>query len=420
MQKEPIGGEEAIDNSVDYLQNDTLLLDGSDPIDAALIRFSTDVRLDKAPSANQQREFVRAIQQDRPDARMDLVEGNLGLVAAIVYGLKSGSIEQSEYLLSLGSNLLIQAATNYDTGRQPVSFVNFAIPFIKNGLAEIFPQLDNTTTTDEAPMYALYRFAYRIKDTNRRIKSGNRAVKVSETVDIAARTDVVLEPFTLKQQRVLPYIYMDTEDIAATTGLSHPTVNINLFRAAKRIGAKNRYSLALYLQQQGLELNINHPPKPLGELFTVEQMELMQKLHLYDEELAQYFNLSKHKIEGSIHDLKIRAKARNRTELLLMAYKFDNGDRLDSDPTSRQEQLAAKLGLATLDLIELNGLMTDLDPESRVLIREFYLNNGNPNVEDMPNPLGLSSAEITAAIETGVERLKKLATGALQSTNRNS
>ena len=60
---------------------------------------------------------------------------------------------------------------------------------------------------------------------------------------------------------------METDEIAAKSGMSVYSVQRAINKASEKAGTNSRRSLAYFLQNQGMEFAINTPTKPLVELF---------------------------------------------------------------------------------------------------------------------------------------------------------
>ncbi len=133
-------------------------------------------------------ELLRRMRQGDPDARRQLVEGNLRLVLSVTQRF-SGRGENPDDLFQVGCIGLMKAIDHFDTG-QNVRFSTYAVPMI---LGEIRRYLRDNSAVRVSR--SLKDVAYRAMQTKERMLGENRREPTVEEIAAemgAAKEDVVL------------------------------------------------------------------------------------------------------------------------------------------------------------------------------------------------------------------------------------
>jgi DNA-binding CsgD family transcriptional regulator len=233
-------------------------------------------------------------------------------------------------------------------------------------------------------------------------------IKASSILDTSEEAiHPALEGFTPYERKVLPYIYLDSQEVADILSLSLDGVQGAISRASERIGVGNRRKLALNLLKNGFEFSIAEPKRPLYELFTTEQLSLAANLHLTNAELAEMFSIPLQRVSSQVHWFQLKSGARTRTELLLMAHQFDTGERRERDTRTKREKLADKLGWAALDVDRLQYYLDKVGHRQRILISSYYLSDESVTWRTVAEQHELDRTLAIVTARSGVLRIRK-------------
>ncbi len=144
-------------------------------------------------------ELLRRMQQGDPDARRQLIEGNLRLVLSVTQRF-SGRGENPDDLFQVGCIGLMKAIDHFDTG-QNVRFSTYAVPMI---LGEIRRYLRDNSAVRVSR--SLKDIAYRAMQTKERMLGENRREPTVEEIaaemgvpkeDVVLALEAIVEPISL-------------------------------------------------------------------------------------------------------------------------------------------------------------------------------------------------------------------------------
>jgi hypothetical protein len=531
----------SIQTAGEHLTDSRIYLRRDNVIEAAILDFAKEAEHDEGPNQNEQMKLIKAVKRGEPEATILLTSINRGLIGTIVYDFKHYLPNDSELLLIYGNNALVAAAYSYSLNGQKTSFVNFAIPYVKDYLhRQLSPGIkDPITSYDELPIFEIYRLLNNVRDgsTNeqRKIDAAeshdhqrkrdiilnnikilryinlpetlivcygidlrifystieyvkneldlpNRASVALACIDVGVvfalppippkddftadqlevlsrihlpyedvsnelnkpvtqitamasrmktkmgvrtRTELALmarlgnltpdlvsdveKPFTTFQRKIFPYIFLTTNEIVEKTGISAYSVQSSIHNAAVRVGLTTRRELARYLQENGYDFVINEPTVPLGETFDADQMNFLQLIHMSDEAVSRLTGMEESAVGSFVHLFRKKVGARNRLELSLMAYKYDNGERKAKESSSKREKLANKLGWAAMDISRLQELLNNLSPRTSQLIKAYYLSDDeNISWRDVSDTFQIDRAVAIATASKGIIKVRHL------------
>jgi DNA-binding NarL/FixJ family response regulator len=379
------------------------------PINSAILDYVKQVHQEETPTANEQRDLVRSIKQNIPEANVAIGERNQGLLAVICYDFSLNPFNNPQTVMKVARDALVQAALTYDLRDTFVSFTNFAISFVRESLLEEFGSLSEQTKADSPQtMYEVYRFLSRVKDISTDEEKLDAQGVVNEQKRRTKYNEKALKLFNLREKKVLPYLHLSTDQIAEVTGESPEDINRFISSAHKKIGVHARPALARYLEEQGFSFDVKSPPAPLHELFDSQEMSIIQSLYYSDDEISELMNIPKSSVVYLVNKLTIRLEARSRTEAFLMAHRFDTGERHEPYPRTKKEKLVIKLGWATLDIIHLEETLENVTPRTANLIRAYYLSDEDVLWKDVAPQFSLSNEAAIVAARHGILKIRKL------------
>lgn len=218
----------------------------------------------------------------------------------------------------------------------------------------------------------------------------------------------VLAPFTLMEQRVLPFINLETEEIMNKFGISKYAVDGAIGNAAKKVGVDTRRSLAFYLYNNGFDFDIPEPTRPLVDALDSKQMEFAHNLYLSNKDLAELSGLSESGIGSTVGWLAKKIGAKNRIELMLMSYMYDTGERREPDERTKRERLAEKLGWGALDVEQLQVLLESINPKQKNLINAYYLSEEGITWRTVAENFKMDRTLAIVTAQHGIQRILRM------------
>ncbi|MEO6110024.1 MAG: hypothetical protein ABIP50_03380 [Candidatus Saccharimonadales bacterium] len=279
-----------------------------------------------------------------------------------------------------------------------ISLTHYSYEDISEKLNTSFQAINDMTTLLKKKMKARSRTEMAIM-----ARLNNLVPRVDEAPDY-------LKVFTLFQREIIPHLLLeDTEAIMNVTGLSKDAVGGAVSRMLERVGLDKRRQLALYLYEHGYEFNIPEPIKPMADAFNTDRLYIYQNLDLTDDELVERTGVDVSRLHYDIAEGFRKTGARNRTELLLMARKYGHGEfATPPEKQTKEERLASKLGLVTLDHDHLNALLETIGVRERKLIKAYYFTDEHVTWRTVAvqYELGRTLSMVTA--RNGVMRLKRM------------
>ena len=374
-------------------------LDSTDPLDSQMIGYYNDRAAGEFLDAADQEMLVRGIRGGDESSAQALKDAYAGLVATVVFPLKDHGVDSSE-LLHLGEQGLISAAQAFSQ-RDISQFDDRAVFAIEWALTKAIPEAPKTFSDNPSagrPMEQVQRFL--------------------DTLEPSIKQEVlnrqILEEFTPLQQKVLPLLHLGThEDIAEAIDPPADRIFVNNMTAhvQRAFDLHNTTSVALMLHARGYRYPIKTPEKPLVELLTDHQMIIGNLLHHeYDEIGTMVGDRTARQIAGSVHKMRVKTGARSRTELALMIAMFDTGERRDPEAVLARKlgELAARVGLESLQHDEAEELISGLEPDQREAISAFYLTGRETSWKEVAGQLDISERAARRRDEQAARAMKKL------------
>lgn len=290
-------------------------LDPKDPIDTLLIDYQQDIASDSIITAQQQRVLIAGLKGGNLSSARELVNRHMGLVAAVAYPFKPGTMS-SDDLMRAGVHALIKAAKQYDKDGG-VDFSDYAAAAVHDALKDMLPDLagDSYVELHEYPMEGVYRFTETVcpADTDAKMQEMRRRTKEFEN-----------KKLTPVQARAVPLLHLTAEDMSdqlGEDGVSLTWTKTIIREIRKKLGASTKEEAALIAYKRGFEFDIlDIEPR---ENFTVDERLVGMRLWKRNADIAQELGFSEYKISKLRQSLTEKTHARSRAELLLMAHAND-------------------------------------------------------------------------------------------------
>lgn len=286
-------------------------LDPADPFDDLVIRYHEAFEDDVLPKGTEQRKMVTGLQDENIEAARELVQTHKSLIAAVAYPFKASGIQGGE-LLRAGTKALLAAAKTYDTYGAP-SFDQYATEAIGDLLNLAYPAaLEGSVHTPITSVEDLILSMAKLK--------------VADNVDLQAmRRRKAMQPrfalLTPTEHEVLPLLHLSLSDIDEQSGMTGKNIVNHTSNIKGKIGADSREELALTAWEAGVPFRLRVPSVGIEEL-TIRQRTVAMHLTKRNDEIAAEQGLSESQVRRDVTALLESTEARNRVELLLMAYEY--------------------------------------------------------------------------------------------------
>ena len=184
-----------------------------------------------------------------------------------------------------------------------------------------------------------------------------------------------------------------------------------------KAGCPNRAALAIHLHtHQGVNYDIRTPEKPLTEVLSAKEIQLIEALVLPLEAREESLGISAVQETRMIRHMKRVTGARTREELALMMKIYDTGER--PDDTDGKRELSRKLGLPSLRGCDIDRRLELVDPRERKIIEARYLQEKLETWAEIGTRFGLHESTVFRISKKGTTKIRLgLEDGDLEITN---
>jgi DNA-binding CsgD family transcriptional regulator len=218
-----------------------------------------------------------------------------------------------------------------------------------------------------------------------------------------------LKEFTPMQRQVLERLHLPPKTIAAELGTSEDKIYHKLAISRKIMGIDNTIAMALELNRRGLEYDILTPRCEFSQHLSAKDMKVVENLaYSTNRAIANITGHTPGRVENIVTHSKAKTGARSRVELALMMREFDTGKR--RPVRNRQEKLADKLGVQSLDDCDIEAMMAKLSPNQRQSIRAYHLLDETaqkpPSWKQINQELGMVNGPAYAGV--GIKRMRQM------------
>src|SRR5665213_1469066 len=344
-----------------------------DPVTELFLEYQVDLEAYHAPTTTEYMQMVGDVKNGREYSAYHLASRGLGLVSAIAYRFGQPVATSDRQLLEAGGKSLVLAAAAFSP-RSGIDFEDFAVRTIEAGIANAAGSDDGLIPRVGCrPMEEIYAYARDYTDDPQQRLDRHR--------EILGKLGVI-------QGQVALLLHLPTEHIMARLDLSYEQVD----NAVK--GMKDRFSdrppnttaLALRFQKEGLVYRLQKPDQPMSELLTVRERVLARHLGVDYSELPGLMRASSGSVWSYVYRMKDKTGALGTTGLALMSQEFDT-EELPALENPRRERFAAKLGLMSLEEVDMESAKGELTQHQRE-ITDAYL--GEEPWEDITQRFGIS------------------------------
>ena len=122
---------------------------------------------------------------------------------------------------------------------------------------------------------------------------------------------------------VLPHLHRSAKEGAAILDIGEGALAQRVSKAKTKLGLGTREEMALWALERGVQFTVTEPP-PLG-VFTLRERQVASHLDRKNPDIATELNITNKQVRSDISSLLSKTKAKNRTELALIArlYSFE-------------------------------------------------------------------------------------------------
>lgn len=318
----------------------THVLAPNHPFDSLVLTFADQLRHETAPTLGQQRELLGGIRKGNIQAAVDLLELNRPLIATVAYPYRDVFDDDTQALIDVGEAAFFDASTQYDFHHPDTMFTNVVSEAVDAALqAEHAEQnVQSVWNEGELPIRGLYRFASRAKK-GRPVKIRKRNIpkppkppkppKVPKprsvpmpVVEYTRTTPLTpLERQMVKHSELFKYLHLPDEAIAEKLGISVSGLYNQLKPFKEQLGSPNRQQMVLMAMDAGIKPVTRSVP--VGTEFSYKQQQVLSRLHLTYEEIAEQTGIVQPNVVDIVTALKRKLRARTRTELVVMNRRFN-------------------------------------------------------------------------------------------------
>lgn len=205
-------------------------------------------------------------------------------------------------------------------------------------------------------------------------------------------------------------IYQQDHEMADEMPVSISTIQKHAERMVAENGLYDRTQLILELYRQGMEFDVIDPERPLTEILTAHEIDIVRCLDMPYEQIAEAFGYDdRMQINNIVSRLKAKTGARSRHELALLVEMIDeaNEEPLEmADYSTNEWRLAQRLGLKTLQACDIDTLILEAYDQDRAAIRAYYLAEKAVQMSTVSEMFGISLPALRSRLTRGIKAMK--------------
>lgn len=231
--------------------------------------------------------------------------------------------------------------------------------------------------------------------------------------ELEDNTPEILKQFTLRTQQCLQIIHHSTASIAKELGTSKAVVWQALNEAKKAFGVENYEQLALFLANNGIELDIKQPKKPIREILSKDQLKVARLAHLEVQEIQEILGMNRSTIFDRLSLAKKRLGARSRPEVALMIRAYDDGKDKEDVQKTREEVFFELIDIPPIPKEQALAMLQALTPKyitenQADCIRDYYLAEEDVSWAQIASMRHTTSSAPDHNARQGIKKLKSI------------